>query len=335
MRPLAARLALFAASPIVGLALAEAIFRLFSFEFDPMLRVEFGWPKPEIREKLYLTDPDLFWVPKHYRERLEAMKTGRPDIVFLGDSCTEFGSYPRWFRERIEAEHPGLELAVEKLGVAGWTSYQGLEQLKRDVLPLRPRVVSFYFGWNDHWVGFGLDDRAVHAMRPDGLPIVGRLRIVQLFFRIRLAWLADHRVERPPRVSPEDFRSNLRTMARLTREMGAVPLMLTAPTSHEFGREPRYLVERWLTDLRDLVPLHQRYVSIVREVAVKDEIPLCDLAADFAALPQADLTYRYFKRDGMHLVREGYEKLAEFLYACFQREPELRGVWTRAVSAGG
>jgi lysophospholipase L1-like esterase len=335
VRPLAIRIALFTASPIVGLVLAEVIFRLFSFEFDPMLKVEFGWPRPEILEKLYLADPEVFWVPKNYRERLDAMHSGRPDIVFLGDSCTEFGSYPRWFRERIEEEHPGLELAVEKLGVAGWTSYQGLQQLKRDVLPLRPRLVSFYFGWNDHWVGFGLDDRSVHAMRSDGLPIVGGLRVAQLFHRLRLAWLADRRLERPRRVSPEDFRNNLRSMAGLTREMGAVPLVLTAPTSHEFGREPRYLAERWLTDLRDLVPLHQRYVSIAREVAAEDDIPLCDLAADFAALPQADLTHRYFKRDGMHLVRAGYEKLAEFLYACFEREPELRGIWTPAVSAGG
>jgi hypothetical protein len=45
--------------------------------------------------------------------------------------------------------------------VGGYTTYQGLRQLERDVATLHPVIATFYYGWNDHWIGFGIEDRDV------------------------------------------------------------------------------------------------------------------------------------------------------------------------------
>jgi len=70
----------------------------------------------------------------------------------------------------------------------------------------------------------------------------------------------------------------------------------------------------------------------VREVAEETRAPLCDLERDFAALPEPDIA-RSFENDGIHLTKgpgEGYDRLAGFLFDCFERE-RLLG---RLVEAG-
>lgn len=325
MRRIALSLGVLSVSLAAALLLAEALLRAvgFSFGLAPE-RVEFGWPDPVTIESLYLGDPDLFWVSKTYYGDLQRLGAERPRILFLGDSCTEFGRYPRLFLERMRVADPHAEIRGDKLGVGGWSSYQGLQQLKRDVLPLRPRIVTFYFGWNDHWIGFGVEDVDVHWLRTPAFPALARSRVAQLLLKARLAWRARSDGDRPVRVSPEDFRANLGEMARLARANGIVPVFLTAPTSHERGREPAHLTYRWLRRLGDLVPLHQSYVAIVREVARDEGAVLCDLAAHFEGLPADDVRERYFRRDGIHPTRAGDAKIAEFLQQCFDREPELR-----------
>ena len=320
---------------VIALLLAEAVLRITGFEFEIAPEsVEFGWPNPEMRKKLHLFDPDLFWVPKSYYGVLVRLAEERPDIVFLGDSCTEFGAYPRLFVERMQAHHPDAGILGAKLGVAGWTSHQGLRQLERDVVPLRPRVVSFYFGWNDHWTGFGVEDDEIHPLRSVVLPAMGRPRTAQLLLKAQLAYRTWRRGDRPARVSPDDFRDNLGAMARLSRAHGIVPIFLTAPSSHERGREPEFLARRFLTDVSELVPLHQLYVSIVRETARSEGAVLCDLAARFEAFPPKDLRERYFLTDGIHARLEGGEKIAEFLQECFERDDELRALWDVPKSDG-
>jgi lysophospholipase L1-like esterase len=324
MRRIALSLGVALLSFAAAVLLAEMVLRIagFSFSLAPD-RVEFGWPDPVTREGLYLSDPDLFWVPKTYYGDLQRLEAERPQILFLGDSCTEFGHYPRLFLERMRSAGGGTGLRGAKLGVGGWSSYQGLQQLKRDVLPLRPRVVTLYFGWNDHWIGFGVEDGDIHWLRTPAFPALARSRVAQLLLKARLAWRSRGGRDRPARVSPEEFRANLQEMARLARANGIVPVFLTAPSSHEPGREPAHLAYRWLRRLGDLVPLHQRYVAIVREVAREEGAVLCDLAARFEALPAEDRRERYFRSDGIHPTPAGDARIAEFLQECFEREPEL------------
>ncbi len=319
---------LLAAALALSLVLAEAGLRLSGFSFEPMLEaVEFGWPNPAVREKLYRSDPDLFWVRPDYRERLDALAERRPHVLFLGDSCTEWGRYPNLFLSRVQRRHPDVVLVSGVLGTAGWSSYQGLQQLTRDVLPLRPRVVTIYFGWNDHWRTFGPEDREIHSLARWSYGFAGGLRLGQLILKTRFA-MHERSGTSSLRVSAEDFRENLRAMVRLAREGGVVPVLLTAPTNHEVGAEPEHLATRWVADLEDLIPLHQRYVSIVRDVARSEFALLCDLAARFEQLPRDELRDDYFTDDGIHLTLQGDAKVAEILDGCFEDSAELRGVWS-------
>jgi len=314
----------------LGLLAVEIGLRLAGYAFEPTLEsVEFGWPNLEVRQRMYASDPDLFWVRHDYPERLARLASRRPDLVFLGDSCTEWGRWPQPLLDALERRHREA-LVAEVLGTGGWSSYQGLQQLRRDVLPLRPRALTLWFGWNDHWRGMGVDDVHVHAISRPRWPWLRRLRWEQLWLEARLAWQLRMRGAAPARVAPEDFRANLSQMVQLTRGAGGVPLLVTAPTSHQPGAEPAYLEPRWIEDLAELVPLHQRYVEIVREVAQREGAPLCDLAARFEALPPDERSGQ-FMADGIHLTPVGDERAAGWLLECFEASPELRALWESPV----
>ena len=329
MRQLAVKIALLAVSAVAALALAEGILRAagFAFEITPEA-VEFGWPDPVVLKEHYAGDPDLFWVLKDYDLRLRRFAPGELDLVFMGDSCTEFSDHPRLLVERLSADHPGREIVGLKLAVGGWSSFQGLQQMRRDVVSLRPKVVTVQYGWNDHWIGFGAEDKEVHRLTRWPAARFREARLAQLVFKGRLAWLARRSGDPPKRVSASDFRGNLRQIVALARQHGILPVLLTAPTSHRSGSEPSRLGERWLRDRRELVPLHQAYVAMVREVAESERTVLCDLAAEFEEVPE-ERRGEHFWDDGIHLSWEGTRKVSELLYQCFRRSEELRGVWDR------
>ena len=120
------------------------------------------------------------------------------------------------------------------------------------------------------------------------------------------------------RVPLERFRDNLTQAVRTVRELGAVPVLVTAPSSHEPGHEPAYLARRWMPQLSELVPTHRRYVEVVRAVARAEEAPLADLARGFEALG-ADVRAAAFLADGIHFTRQGDLRAALMLYETFER----------------
>jgi lysophospholipase L1-like esterase len=312
------------ASVALALALFEGGLRIANFRFDVgPASIEFGWPNPEQLATHYEPDPLLFWVPENYSEMIGRIEELGAHIVFLGDSCTAVGAYPKLLTRQLLALHPGIGLRAVKIGVSGWTTHQGLRQLERDVLPAQPRIVTIFYGWNDHWVGFGIEDKEIDGIRLLGIPGLASMRTVQLVFKGLVAWRASRRGDRPNRVSIADFRENLRRMVRLARESDVVPVLLTAPTSHREGAEPAILAKRHVRDLDELVPMHAEYVQIVRDVAAAEGAVLCDLAAAFDTLPEIEVRFDYFRRDGIHLRQRGDEKIAELLLECFAASEEV------------
>ena len=78
---------------VLALVVVEAGLRLSGTTFLPKLSaIEFGWPDPKVISDVYLEDPQLFWVPKPYPAALRRVRSDRPLIVYMGDSCTEFGT---------------------------------------------------------------------------------------------------------------------------------------------------------------------------------------------------------------------------------------------------
>ncbi len=318
--PLVALL-VFAAS----LALAEFGLRLVGFEFALLpTQVQFGWPDPKSMQSLYQADPDLLWVKKNYGETLDHARSQPPfDVIFMGDSVTEFGFFPSVLRRLVESEGRGRTLRTLKVGVAGWTSYQGLQQLRRDIAPLRPKYVAILFGWNDHWATFGIEDKDIGKFNlgvPDWWLAVSDLRVAQVVNRALFAGMQRKLAQTGPtpvRVSLDDFRSNLREMTRIAKSNGIVPILLTPASSHVIGEEPEYLTDRWLSDLSQLVPLHERYVEAVREVAREQSgVELIDLYEMIRGFPQQDW-HRLIGEDGIHLTAEGSNFVGTAIYRTF------------------
>ena len=308
---------------VVLLIPIEIGLRLFGSEFvlTPP-QVEFGAPHPVQMGREFIVDEDLLWVPRGYADRVATAVDWHPSIVFMGDSCTQSGRYGGALRSIIKTRDSSAVFPFMAVGVEGWSSWSGLRQLQRDVLPMKPKAITMYFGWNDHWEHFGLQDKDAARFLKES----SDLRIVELADRAVFALMRLFAEPSPYRVSLADFRANLRGMVRTARDHDVVPILLTAPTSHRRGREPAYLAQRWLKNLDDLVPLHQRYVQAVRDVAAEEEAPLVDLYREFDQLSEQELA-QLFMEDGVHLTPDGDRKIAELI----DRGLELTGLYGRIV----
>ncbi|MEM6795721.1 MAG: SGNH/GDSL hydrolase family protein, partial [Acidobacteriota bacterium] len=254
LRPLAMNLAVAALTVVLFAAVLEVGLRTsgFSFVLYPE-DIEFGKPDPVLLKNAFDEDADLFWVPKDYGLRLERLAAERPPLLLLGDSCTHFGTYGEAL-VKIARERRGGSLGIGNLGVAGWSSYQGRRLVEREVTALAPAVATIYFGWNDHWIGFGIEDKTIARLKGVFGSRWSRSRLVQLVMKGLVAWGA-RSTAYPNRVSESDFADNLTRMVADLRKAGAVPMLLTAASNHRRGEEPSGLTRRWLRNLEDLIPL--------------------------------------------------------------------------------
>jgi len=305
------RVALALAGVALALVTAEAGLRLSGFHFDFVPALQFGWPDPVALREAYVTDPDLVWVTREYRDVLREARRTHPGIVFMGDSCTEFGTYPSRTVKALERANAPVNTGV-KLGVGGWTTEQGLVQLRRDVIPLHPRVITIYYGWNDHWKALGpTDPQIMRARRLRAL--ADHLRLAQGWLKLGVA-MAARQTPAPNRVPLPRYIDNLRAFSTEARAAGIVPVFVTAPSNHVPGHEPEYLAKRHVRTLAELVPLHTAYLEATRTVARDTGAVLCDAAASFAALPAPH--DRYFQKDGIHLTEAGDDEMAKELASC-------------------
>lgn len=299
---------------VCGLTIAEGSLRLAGYSAQTLPTIQFGWPIAKKLLSNFKPDRDLFWVTPDYAEVLAGARADPPKVVFLGDSCTQWGTYPALAIERLKEIRPALAKGV-KLGVTGWSSVQGLTQLRRDVLPLNPRVVTVYFGWNDHWRSNGPGD-ADARFTAAGFWLSQHLRVFQLWMKVRLVVAAPNDpAKRPIRVPLDLYEANLREIARLVHDRGGTPVLITAPSGHEPGKEPPYLGRQsFVSPLSDLIPLHTRYVEGTRRAAAATGAMLCDAARAFDALPGPKA--QYFKTDGIHLSDSGDAEMARIVASC-------------------
>lgn len=304
-------------SVCVSVALCEVGIRIAGVATQPFLEeVQFGWPDPVTLRKKYERDPDLFWVPLNYKASMAKAHRDPPEIVFLGDSCTQFGNYPALVTDKIRQLSGNRSFEGLSLGVGGWSAAQGLRQLERDVVAIHPKVVTVFFGWNDHWKHFGASDQEVAWVGAPVPVLPFNLKIVELAKRAYVTRRSDPQGVRVPL---EDFKRTLRDMVTVSRRNGIEIVLLTAPSAHVEGREPKFLTPRWMNNLRDLVPLHQRYAAAVREVAAATGAPLCDLADRFQGFTPQQREEEYMSKDGIHFTKAGNEVLADLIVECLSR----------------
>ena len=311
----------------LSLLLAEAVLRIANIEYAAYpTKFQFGWPDSKTLDTDFVLDPVIQWKPHDYDEIVQAETGTTIDVLHMGDSCTQLSTYAADLKELMLERRPQRRFHNLKLGAAGWSSFQGLQQMRRDVVALQPRYVTIYFGWNDHWLSYGLPDKELDfsQARFPLYRILQRARVFQVFsyfYNRQLQRRTEQ--ERPLRVSPEDYRSNLLEMVKVARVNGITPILVTAPSSHRQGQEPVYLRDRFLERLDELVPLHHRYTNIMRDVARERNVLLLDLEREFDALPDAIVRDQYMKSDGIHLQPEGSKAIAEGMYRFIERNQLL------------
>lgn len=89
-------------------------------------------------------------------------------IVFFGDSVTDCDrnrtsegdaglglGYVRLCHAMLQARHPELGLEIRNRGIGGDRIYDLERRLDKDVLELRPQIVSILIGINDTWQRYG------------------------------------------------------------------------------------------------------------------------------------------------------------------------------------
>lgn len=298
-----------AAAVAAALGLAELALRVAGFHFRAIPEVQFGWPQPQVILDEFQPDPDVLYVTRDYRERLARARHAA--VIFLGDSCVEFSTYPRQVLDRLAFR--GLPASGEKLAVPGWSTEQGRTQMLRDIVRLHPRVITIEFGWNDHWDALGPPDDRTHPGRV-ALWAANHLRLYQAYRKAALGVEARRQQDPPRRVSLPRYHDNLQAMVEAGRRAGARVVLITAPTSHEAGGEPEYLRARHLRQLSSLVPIHRAYVEMTRRVARETGASLCDAAAAVEA--QGPARRRLFRSDGIHFNEAGDDFMAGIVADC-------------------
>jgi len=320
VRTILRRAALTVAATATAFVCAEGALRVAGFSFRTYPTVQFGYPEPTAIRDLFQPDRDLFWVTRGYGGTLDSARHTHPAIVFMGDSCTQFGTYPEMTLARLASVDPPLASGIN-VAVVGWSSEQGLAQFRRDIIPLRPRVVTVYYGWNDHWVALGPTDADARATAAS-FWLSQHSRVWQLATKARLA-ASPPLAGRPDRVSLDRYVTNLETIVREGSAAGIAVVLITAPSGHEQGHEPEYLARRHIRRIDELVPLHARYVEGTRRAGRDTGATVCDAAAAFDADPQRG---SYFEVDGIHLKRPGNRAMADLLVRCVERAAASSGL---------
>src|SRR5882724_4191578 len=70
-------------------------------------------------------------------------------VVFLGDSITEQQLYTNYVESYLATRYPELQLSFFNAGWGGDRAPGGAARLERDVLALKPTVVTICYGMND------------------------------------------------------------------------------------------------------------------------------------------------------------------------------------------
>jgi lysophospholipase L1-like esterase len=297
-----------------------------------------------LRRGLFLRDPELFWklAPAQGVEtpiapgglRVNSLGLRGPEwprsagpgvirIVTLGDSCTfgwsvpEAGAYPMVLEKLLRGR--GLNVEVIDGGVPGYTSLQALRLLRRDLVPLGPRVVTLCFGWNELWPARGQPDvaQAVSGWLVTLENLLDHSHFYRLLRRAYLALRTDlgetRTSETVPRVSPEQFRQVLEDLSALCRERGITLVLVTQPAR----KSPH--AGCWSPRQHELLgAMH----AVMQEVATREKLVLVDAAAALAALPQEPTFI-----DCVHPSESGHATMGLALADAL--EPELRRIDSR------
>ena len=216
-----------------------------------------------------------------------AKPAGTLRIVCLGDSVTfgyrvppvwpdkptdynpEWLPFPMLLEKELRKANPNRHIEVFPMAVPGYTSYQGLAWLRRDIELLQPDMVMASFGWNDVSMS-DLPDRDTINTR--WFPVAGRWLIDHSqAFAYATRWYRSRggppqSAHTPvPRVSETEYVENFKSIVNLARDHGASVIVIGAPYRDSKTNPPEaQLMTRYRTALKSAMQQSQTpYLEIL------------------------------------------------------------------------
>jgi lysophospholipase L1-like esterase len=314
-------------------AVPELCLRAAGFRFESGV-IEFA-PFPAAFAR-YAPDAVLLWRwdPQYrlnsYGYPADEPRVPKPRDVFrilhLGDSCSyaEIGpspppNYPALADAMLApiGSRIGQRVDTVNLALPGYSSHQGRMLANRYGQRLQPDLVVVYFGWNDHWPAFGAVDADKKVAVTTGQLARASARVTQEVRLVQaLAWfLARVRGPQVPidalRVPIDAYTTNLEWIGDHFTRLGAIPLFITAPTSHYRLGVPQGLVRaNFGPDGKTILARHREYNERVRALTKRHGWHLLDLEREMDGAERID---RLFVNDGIHFSTAGKAYVASEL----------------------
>lgn len=255
----------------------------------------------------------------------EGRQEGTIRLLTLGDSTT-FGwgvpqaeTWPAQLEALLQKAHPEIKVEVLNGGVPGYTSFQGLHHYKTHGMRFKPDLVVFGYIVQDARATRITDrQQAIAALNADYVadhPLF-RLRLARLLqqrYSLFRSYEADKVAsegltdgETTTRVPLNDYRENIETFARLTREQGSQLLLFGMPL--------------------EVVGYTQAHRELLAKLAQELSLPHYDPSQPIAE--EARQAVMYFPEDKGHPNALGCKRIAELLADYFSQ-----GLMQRLIDA--
>ena len=229
-------------------------------------------------------------------------------ILCYGDSQT-YGlswvktmaeTYPKQLQQKLREEFPHKRIEVMNMGVAGYTSYQGLIFLKNIGSHYDPDCVILAFGYHDGNTTYSRD-KDVSSENPLLIKIRRIFYRSQIYLLIRKKIL-EHKAYKIEdngepifrRVPLDDFQDNIREFAELGKKNGFRTVLMILPQQYE-------------QNVR-----HPQYADATRKAAKENNLLLIDCAQSVKGMP-LDKQNIWFMEDRCHMTVEGHKKISEIM----------------------
>ncbi len=271
---------------------------------DPILH----WKEnPAVPNKLTEIDSGEF-VDFDFDRKLTDKKENTFRIICLGDSQTNglpwAGkselTYPKQLEHKLQERYPGKKIEVINMGVAGYTSYQGIVYLRKVGLKYKPDMVIAAFG-NHDGSGASAPDNEVSRENDFDTGFRRLLYRSQLYLLIRKKVLERKSVavnkENAPvfrRVSIGDYNRNLQNIIDLGKRRNYSTVLLILPNQS------------------NRMVANQEYADITGKIADRNGVRFIDCRDLMRATSQKEKE-RLFQPDKCHFTMEGNGKIADFI----------------------
>lgn len=310
-------------SVILFFSLAETTLRFIKFSVNQkggyLEFICWRWAADKYNIPRNIQDSYLFWQVNNngnFRERYHPLikLDGSYRIICLGDSTTQGymrppvivspeKTYPYILEEFLNKDNQKIHFEVINAGVGGYSSFQGLRYLKRDLLKYHPDLLIVWFGMRDVDTAILYSDKEQKPQSEIALKVQNILNYSKFyqFYRQYLFYLTyrfRQKIQcKKRRVSVNDYHQNLRKLVELAKERG-IGIVFIIP----FIKEGHHILSFKEIGYND-------YIKIFDEFS-QEKIIVIDVSSVFK---QKDSIDKYFF-DECHPTPEGNRIIADVIH---------------------